>query len=64
MVCRNSSIDPTLFERFDDGDTIAPALDRMADAPDRSDRRVHETVESAVIGLIEGGRNEAATPAA
>ena len=26
--------------------------------------RVHETVESAVIGLIEGGRNEATTPAA
>ena len=44
-VCRSAYIDPRVFDRFDSGETIRPALDR-GDFPDR------ERIERAVIRLI------------
>ena len=51
-VCRKSYIDPKLLDRFDAGETIAAALDSLADAPNMNDRGVREAIESAVIDLI------------
>jgi DNA topoisomerase-1 len=55
-VCRASYVDPRVFDRFNAGETILPALDRADDADDAKRRR---TVELAVIRLLDGGRRRA-----
>ncbi|MDX6652436.1 MAG: topoisomerase [Solirubrobacterales bacterium] len=50
-VCRRSYIDPRVFDRFDSGETIGPALGRAASRTD--DFIDRETIERAVIRLID-----------
>jgi DNA topoisomerase-1 len=52
-VCRASYIDPRVFDRFDAGETIRPALDRIVSgsAPDEFPDR--ERIERAVLRLIK-----------
>jgi DNA topoisomerase IB len=49
-VCRRSYIDPRVFDRFDSGETIAPALGRAASRTD--DFIDREAIERAVIRLL------------
>jgi DNA topoisomerase IB len=51
-VCRASYIDPRVFDRFDSGETIAPALKRLADRSDPSGFPDRERIERAVLRLI------------
>jgi DNA topoisomerase IB len=50
-VCRRSYIDPRVFDRFDSGETIGPALGRAASRTD--DFIDREAIERAVIRLID-----------
>jgi DNA topoisomerase IB len=50
-VCRKSYIDPKLFDRFDAGETIAPAIQGLTGS-EFADRTVREALEAAVIDLI------------
>ncbi|MEX2194683.1 MAG: hypothetical protein WD844_05295 [Thermoleophilaceae bacterium] len=52
-VCRASYIDPRVFDRFNSGWTIAPVLGEVGDLSDPS---VRETVEEAVLDLLEDER--------
>jgi DNA topoisomerase I len=54
-VCRASYIDPRLFDRFDEGRTIAPALARIAGRADPGEFADREAIERAVIRLLEPG---------
>jgi DNA topoisomerase IB len=58
-VARASYIDPRLFDRYEEGFTIGGAL---ADAPDGdlADPAFRDTVEAAVLRLLEDGRPELA----
>jgi DNA topoisomerase I len=51
-VCRSAYIDPRVFDRFDSGETIRPALDREIDEADPGDFPDRERIERAVIRLI------------
>jgi DNA topoisomerase IB len=51
-VCRNSYIDPRMFDRFDAGETIRAALDRIADRSDPSEFPDRERIEKAVLRLL------------
>jgi DNA topoisomerase I len=63
-VCRKSYIDPKLLDRFEAGETIASALDTLADFPNMNERGVREAIESAVIDLIgDDGANATAAAA-
>jgi DNA topoisomerase I len=53
-VCRRSYIDPRVFDRYRDGETIEGALRRVRRAEDVYDPRVQRRLERAVIGLIDG----------
>jgi DNA topoisomerase IB len=53
-VARASYIDPRVIDRFDEGVTILPALERLG-TEDPSDLEVRSDVEFAVLGLIEAG---------
>jgi DNA topoisomerase I len=52
-VCRKSYIDPRVIDRFEDGETIGPAVRRRRPASDVFDARTQRTIERAVIRLIE-----------
>ena len=51
-VARSSYIDPRVFDRFDGGQTIGPALAALASADDVTTVGAHPEIEEAVIGLI------------
>jgi DNA topoisomerase I len=53
-VCRQSYIDPRVFDRYRDGATIEAALRRVRRAEDVYDPRVQRRLERAVIELIGG----------
>ncbi len=50
-VARNSYIDPRVFDRYEDGQTIKPALGLIGDDP--SDTAIQGPVEEAVLELLE-----------
>jgi DNA topoisomerase-1 len=52
-VCRRSYVDPRVIDRYLDGQTIARALGRVAEAEDGS-LSVQGAVEKAVVALLEG----------
>lgn len=52
-VCRNSYIDPRVMDRFEHGETIAPALSRVHDASALDDQRLRNAVDRAVVVLLE-----------
>jgi len=49
-VARNSYIDPRVFDRFEDGETIEPALGEIGDDPDET--AIQGPVEEAVLDLL------------
>jgi DNA topoisomerase-1 len=51
-VARNSYIDPRVFDRYEDGQTIKPALSLIGD--DRSETAIQGPVEEAVLDLLDG----------
>ena len=51
-VCRASYIDPRVFDRFDAGLTIEPALSEIGYGGDMGS--LHGRVEEAVLDLIAG----------
>jgi DNA topoisomerase IB len=53
-VARASYIDPRVIDRFDEGVTILPSLERLG-SQDPSDLTLRSQVEWAVLDLIEGG---------
>ncbi|MGW5329311.1 DNA topoisomerase IB [Streptomyces sp. NPDC004014] len=55
-VCRSSYIDPTVFELFEQGVTIAPALSRLGEHGDFGRPATQGAVEAAVLGLLDGAR--------
>jgi DNA topoisomerase IB len=52
-VARNSYIDPRVFDRYERGETILPALQRIG-ARDRDDSRIRGEIEAAVLALLRG----------
>jgi DNA topoisomerase-1 len=52
-VCRASYIDPRVFDRFNDGVTIAGALDRLGEGVDLGQPSFQGAIEEAVLDLIE-----------
>jgi DNA topoisomerase I len=52
-VCRASYIDPRVFDRFNDGLTIAGALDRLGEGIDLGQPSFQGAIEEAVLDLIE-----------
>jgi DNA topoisomerase IB len=51
-VCRSAYIDPRVIDRFDSGETIRRALDRIIDRSDPGEFPDRETIEAAVLELI------------
>ena len=51
-VCRRSYIDPRVFDRFDSGETIRPALRRIAGDAGANGFAERERIERAVLRLI------------
>jgi DNA topoisomerase IB len=49
-VCKASYVDPRVVDRFENGDTVAHALDEAAEAPD--DRTAQQVLEQAVCQLL------------
>ena len=58
-VARRAYIDPRLFDRYQSGWTIAPALERLPDL-DPSDDRVRRRIEAAVLELLTEKRDSPA----
>ncbi|MGW5770253.1 DNA topoisomerase IB [Streptomyces longwoodensis] len=56
-VCRASYIDPMVFELFDQGITIAPALTRLGEHGDFGRPATQGAVEQAVLDLLDGRRD-------
>lgn len=52
-VCRASYVDPRIIDRYDSGVTIAPVIERVADA-DFDEPEIQVAFEEAVLDLIEG----------
>jgi DNA topoisomerase I len=59
-VARNSYIDPRVFDRYDSGWTIEPALTELGADVDRGTPAFQGTTEQAVLDLLEQ-RNDAPT---
>jgi DNA topoisomerase-1 len=51
-VCRASYIDPRVFDRYDSGETIRPALNRIRAAGNPDEFPERERIERAVLRLI------------
>jgi DNA topoisomerase I len=51
-VCRSAYIDPRVIDRFDSGETIRSALDRVIDGSDPGEFPDRERIEEAVLDLI------------
>ncbi|MFH9821838.1 DNA topoisomerase IB [Streptomyces bobili] len=58
-VCRASYIDPRVFELFDQGRTIAPALTRLGEHGAFGRPATQGAVEAAVLDLLNGGKGRA-----
>jgi len=56
-VARNSYIDPRVFDRFDSGWTIAPALELLGEDADPGTPAFQGPVEEAVLDLLENRRS-------
>lgn len=54
-VARSSYVDPRVIDRFDEGLTIAPALERAATGEALDDPAFRAVVEAAVLELLEEG---------
>jgi DNA topoisomerase I len=52
-VCRASYIDPRVVDRFQAGDTIAPALAHLGGEPDLASPRKRARIEAAVLDLLD-----------
>jgi DNA topoisomerase IB len=52
-VCRSSYIDPKVFERFEEGETIAPVLTRLGEHGSFGRPATQGPVEAAVLDLLE-----------
>jgi DNA topoisomerase IB len=60
-VCRASYIDPRVFDAFDAGLTIRPALERVAARVEPGELPIHQpALEAAVIDLIREDEDSAA----
>lgn len=57
-VCRSSYIDPRVLDRFDGGATIRPALAAVHDPAALDDESLRNSVDRAVVALIDGGDGE------
>jgi DNA topoisomerase IB len=55
-VARNSYIDPRVFDRFDSGWTIAPALELLGEGVDSGSPAFQGSIEEAVLDLLENPR--------
>jgi DNA topoisomerase I len=53
-VCRQAYIDPRVFDRFDSGQTVLPALERLARSADPGEFPERERIERAVLRLLRG----------
>ncbi|MGW2035101.1 DNA topoisomerase IB [Streptomyces sp. NPDC001811] len=53
-VCRASYIDPKVFELFEQGVTVAPALTRLGEHGEFGRPATQGAVEAAVLGLLDG----------
>jgi DNA topoisomerase IB len=53
-VCRASYVDPRVIDRFQEGRTIAPAIERLPGGPDLARERTRRRVERAVLELLDG----------
>ncbi|MBL1084463.1 DNA topoisomerase IB [Streptomyces actinomycinicus] len=53
-VCRTSYIDPRVFELFEEGVTVAPALTRLGEHGDFGRPATQGAVEAAVLDLLDG----------
>jgi DNA topoisomerase IB len=51
-VCRSSYIDPRIIDLYDDGSTIASALDRLGADADFGQPATHGRIEAAVLRLL------------
>jgi DNA topoisomerase IB len=51
-VCRSSYIDPRVIDLYDDGSTIAGALERLGAEADFGQPATHGQVEAAVLRLL------------
>ena len=68
-VCRKSYIDPRVIDLYDDGVTIAAALEKLGVDADFGQPATHGAIEAAVLRLLRqpprsAGRRQAATAAA
>ncbi len=52
-VCRNSCIDPKVFELFEQGETIAPVLTRLGEHGSFGRPATQGAVEAAVLELLQ-----------
>lgn len=62
-VCRSSYIDPRIFDRFEEGATVAGALQELGQPETYGEPAFQGAVERAVLDLLEG-QIPAATPLA
>ena len=67
-VCRSSYIDPRVIDLYDDGTTIAAALERLGADADFGQPATHGQVEAAVLRLLKkpakaAARRRATSPA-
>jgi DNA topoisomerase I len=53
-VCRSSYVDPRVVDRFQEGRTITPLIERLPRGPDLADERTRRRIESAVLDLLDG----------
>lgn len=53
-VCRNSYIDPRVFDRFTAGATIAPAIEMLESLDDVEQPAMQRVIEVAVLDLLSG----------
>ncbi len=53
-VCRSAYIDPRVFDRWSNGQTIAGAVHDLAAIADPGDLATHGDIEAAVLDLLDG----------
>ncbi|WP_323179843.1 hypothetical protein [Streptomyces bobili] len=58
-VCRASCVGPRVFELFDRGRTIAPALTRLGEHGAFGRPATQGAVDAAVLDLLNGGKGRA-----
>jgi DNA topoisomerase IB len=61
-VCRSSYIDPRVIDLYDDGVTVARALERLGDGASYGQPATHGQVEAAVLRLLSSPRRHPAKP--